>query len=873
MTDSPAPLFVGRVAEQDTFRDFVESLLAPENLHKDNERASGRLLLVSGPGGIGKSELLKRFMAELDADVRFDRSLSRVFIDWSAPEHAIVIGDSRGPTPEDMMSVLVRKLRETLRGWRGLTKRGVFDDFDKALRQVAQRKDARTLGGEPPNSGARIAGAIAGGVIQWTPLAIASSAVERVVENAYGGVSGARAARVTPRPGDGRIVCREAFAKGVRDLTSVRPLVVVLDTCELLGEATQDLQLLIRQCGPKVLWIIGVRIESLADAATDSTTARYHNATDPGRVMQLALGGLDVTDIGDYLNLSNQKHLGAAGVKTTAQLHELTSGVPLAVSLATGLLARGVPLDDLLNEFRPNQGAAELVRRLAERYLRHVSAIQGLGDDLSRLYGLALLPDHVDDYSILAALWGVPEKRVSPLLRQLADRHDFVHSGQLAYPQSVMHSLVRETLRRSLFDEDKRILVREANERAIAYINHRLAASSLVSLERQLSVNEQDDHVHAWQSYALAVLWHTFWVDPAEGVALIRHFYPPAALLAPAFAECQAVIIRSQLISPRLRARRMLEAIADAEGYYLDTASLREVLDDLARTPVAERPYAQDIPLHLYQELLSIVHSDRLGGSPGYWIAKLTKIDTVLRERFADKRGPAGRTIELLEAQALRLSAVAAATGAYYDAINAITVVLAWDPDNATAHRYMALAHAALGNAKVAEQEFKIAIEADPDNADLHAAFGELLILSGAGDEYGRRAAVDWALDKAEQQQPTPGPSLSALVLRGLMPAALTHHEREDEMREFFERALTADGKGTPLQNAELRAIAYAGLGQTDRAVEELSAALDTWTPADKYREALYTLLARHRPEGAVALRREWQGVIMRHPEAAKPWG
>ncbi len=301
-------------------------------------------------------------------------------------------------------------------------------------------------------------------------------------------------------------------------------------------------------------------------------------------------------------------------------LGQLTSGVPLAVSLATGLLARGVALDDLLNDLRPNPDAAELIRQLAKRYLRHVSTIKGLSDDLPLLYGFALLPDHVDDYSILAALWDEPEKHVHSLLRQLADRHDFVHSRHLAHPQSVMHRLVRDTLRRSLFDEDKRTLTREANERAIAYINRRLTASSLVTLEHQLSVNEQDDHVHAWQSYALALLWHTFWVDAADGVALTRHLYPPAALLAPTFAEHLAAVIRSQLISPRLRARQMLEAIADADGYYLDTVSLTEVLNDLTRIPVAERPYVRDIPLHLYQELLTIVHSDRLGGPPGYWV-------------------------------------------------------------------------------------------------------------------------------------------------------------------------------------------------------------------------------------------------------------
>lgn len=780
-----------------------------------------------------------------------------------------------------MMSLLVRQLRETLSGWRGRTKRGAFDDFDKALRRMRSRRDgvARTLGGGSAPSGAELVGSIAGGITQLTPLAAGSQAIEQIVEKAYGGVAAVLADRGTPPQDNDMIACREALAAGVRALTSVRPLVIVLDTCELLGEATRDLQLLIRQCGPRVLWIVGVRLESLADANADSATTHYHAAADPGRVEQLPLGGLDMTDIGDYL--SNQEHLRATGMETAARLHELTNGVPLAISLATSMLARGVALEDLLHNFRPNPDAAELIRQLAERYLRHVSTIRGLSDDLPLLYGLALLPDHVDDYGVLAAHWGVPESQVHSLLHQLADRHDFVHSRHLANPQSVMHRLVRETIRRSLFDEDKRILMREANQRAIAHLDRRLTASPLASLERQLSVDDQDDYAHAWQSCALASLWYRFWVDTAEGVALTRHLYPPAALLAPAFAQRQAAVIRGQLISPRLRGRRMLEAVADANGSYLDAVSLTEVLDDLARTPIAEGPYAQDIPLHLYQALLTIVHSDRLGGSPGYWVERLTKIDALLRERFADNRGPARRTIELITAQALRLSAVAAAKGAYNDAVDAIALVLAWDADNPTAHRYSALAHAALGDAEVAEREFKIAIQADPDNADLHAAFGELLILSGAGDEYGRRAALDWALDIAERQaaeqpaadQPRPGPPLSALVLRGLMPAALTQDEREAEMREFFERALSTGGKGTSLQNAELRAIAHAGLRQTDRAVEELSRAVDSWTPADKYRAALYALLARHHPVEAAALRLKWQEVIARNPEAAKPWG
>jgi len=105
------------------------------------------------------------------------------------------------------------------------------------------------------------------------------------------------------------------------------------------------------------------------------------------------------------------------------------------------------------------------------------------------------------------------------------------------------------------------------------------------------------------------------------------------------------------------------------------------------------------------------------------------------------------------------------------------------------------------------------------------------------------------------------------------MPEASSQADREAETRKFFERAITTDSDASPLQIAELRAIAHVGLGDIDRAAAEFTAAMSAWTPADKYRSPLYKLLARRWPDGATVLRGKWQEIIARNPEAATPWG
>ncbi len=869
MTGSQDALFIGRRREQESFVAVLESMLRSEQ--GSGGGGTGRLVLVTGQGGIGKSRLLKQFesiaVGEMPLVGRFAKRFSKVLIDWGAAEHALAITDATGPDPADMMSVLVRQMRSTLNGrWSRITKRNAFEDFDKALQQVTRRRDGLPpLGGDPGERGRRLLSSLIGTVAPMTPLAPAGQFLEVALTEGYGAVAQALTGPEAARQVSGRVVCRDALAKGVRALADVRPLVVILDTCELLGDAADDLRTLIQQCGPRVCWVVGVRMESLDDASTDSAVHRYLEATGADQLVHLEMSGFDEADLADYLGRDGR--VSSDGHHDLGRLLGLTMGIPLAVELATGMISQGVPLADLLSDVRPSQDAARLVRELAERYLRHVSSVKGLTKDLEYLFGLALLPDYVDDYGILAELWDVQNKDIQPLLRELSRRHDFVLSGRTAQPGAVMHNIVRETFRRSLLDADLRVMVKSANERAIGYVNHRLASYRVDGIERQLSNDDQDDHAHAWQRYVLALLWHTFWADTAHGVALMRHLYPAAAMLAPPFAKLQAAIAQRQLISPDLRARRLLEAIAGTDGQRLDSISLSEVLNDFERSPVAAGPYSDDVPNEVYLQLLRIAHSDQLDQDLGHWVMVLRELSGFVYARFNDNRVPITRTVGAIKTQAERLSAALANAGRYRDAIDAIGIITLWDQDDPSVHKHLALANAALGNASEAERQFKLAIRADPDEAELHAAFGELLILAGAGDEHGQRAALDWALRAA------PHDHVQALVLRGLIPGPLPSAEAHAEMAHYLTRALWATDHGTPLHIAELRAIAHAALGETDTALAVFEAAIGMWTSGDKYRRALYTLLARHNPHGAARLTEAWQRVIARHPEAARPWG
>jgi tetratricopeptide (TPR) repeat protein len=872
-------VFIGRAREQEIFRAVLKSILA-QGEPKDSD--TGFLVLASGHGGIGKSTLLRRYAAiskgESPEDSRFRGKFLTVFIDWDTGEPGSIVPNLTNPTPERLMSRLANGFYSAVNDWREKRMvRKAFKDFYNEL-TVARRRSGvsdpnQAAGGiSTRQASAAIAGDIAGAVVGLAGVAPLALPVTNAATLAFGKVGDVfdtrREVREMAAGGtDPLESCREALAAGIRKIARTRPVVIVLDTCELLGGAAWALRTLIQTCGLNVCWVIGIRLEPRESAADDSETIRYLQSVEPARCQLLELRGFDVEAIRSFI--SAHRLPGEADAAAIAGLKRVTHGIPLAVALAVRILKTGARLDDLISEASPSDDSAWIVRVLAERYLRHVTRVPALAADLPLLQGISLFPDMANDYRLLAALWGMPGSQVRARLRELALRHDFIFTGRLGSPQNVMHKDIRDTLRKHLREPDERISVREMNQNAISYLKEELRASGLTNIERQLNPDEQDEHASTWQANTAALLWHTFWVDAAEGVALIRRLYPAAVLLAPGFARAQAQIAGFQLGSSGLHARRLLSLIATGAGANFDELVPAEAFKDLGASPIADGPSASDIPHSVYYGLLCLnwCRAGIVRHSLAERTAQLVRVSGQLAARRDEQSGTASHTEAILVDEARELGFEASRTQQYETAVTSFGIAARWHPRDFKAHGNLALAYAALGRATEAAESFKSAIEVNPNDAAMHAAFGELMILAKSGDIHGRREALDWAIRKSPKEEVHP------LVLRGLIPQALAPGEAAQEAERYFRRALSVESDEQDFQAHELRAIAEAGLGRTDAAVRELGRAIQYWTPANKYRVAIYDLLTKQNSAGAEALMKEWQDILSGHPEAALPWG
>ena len=63
----------------------------------------------------------------------------------------------------------------------------------------------------------------------------------------------------------------DQFARALKDLSrQAGPVVMFIDTGELLGEALEWLRYAARRSGSKVVWVLGLRLEAESDAGMDS---------------------------------------------------------------------------------------------------------------------------------------------------------------------------------------------------------------------------------------------------------------------------------------------------------------------------------------------------------------------------------------------------------------------------------------------------------------------------------------------------------------------------------------------------------------------------------------------------------------------------
>ena len=308
------------------------------------------------------------------------------------------------------------------------------------------------------------------------------------------------------------------LAQGLRELSVEHPLIVFMDTYEIVQRLGLWFREVMLHCGSRVVWVLGARLEPEAEAAGSGEVADFHRRLPGDRFVAMPLHRLDDAAVREYLaTVMSDRQLTDAEVESIAA-H--TRGIPLALSIAAELLQSGMAVETVCAG-HAEDGPGRVVAAMAERYLYHAQKAPGLRQDLPLIYGLALVyAESGKDPDVLRALWG-EEQAVGERIDELIARHDFVLTESRR-----LHQDVRDTVCSYLMDADRRLDIRATSERAAAKLEERLERRRrlLPTLDNRL----EDD---AYLRDILALIWHRFWVANDLGWPALLEVLPVLAVI------------------------------------------------------------------------------------------------------------------------------------------------------------------------------------------------------------------------------------------------------------------------------------------------------------------------------------------------------
>lgn len=277
--------FAARDDEQKRFRGVLAQLGAKDVPGPDE----GFVVLVHGHGGLGKTSLLGRYREIAAGEAPADRANRERFVvaalDWEQEQHLhqADFAPLSGPPVWQILARLYHALSDDVplspRHRRAAER--AFGSFRKQMTLLPELTDrARQLGLDMVAGRRRLtaeelaqifsaaAGAgvsLAGGVGALGPSAVGTvpasslgvlgaAAVARAQAFRHGAVETEVFASLTSAV-DALV---RAFASGLRSFSrKVRPVVLILDTCELLGDASDWLVEVIRLAGSRTGWVLG----------------------------------------------------------------------------------------------------------------------------------------------------------------------------------------------------------------------------------------------------------------------------------------------------------------------------------------------------------------------------------------------------------------------------------------------------------------------------------------------------------------------------------------------------------------------------------------------------------------------------------------
>jgi Flp pilus assembly protein TadD len=763
-----AEIFVGRVTEQDEFRRVLDIARGAGPRSAPGEPDEGHVVLICGLGGIGKSTLLKRLRDIASGDHGGGLVAGVVDCEDERRRHAGDYVDSEGPPIWRLLDRLYLAIQEGAADKRRLRAKAerAFAGFRTAMAaqpELARRAAEIGIGrlfGRRRLSAEEISALIqmAVGATEMAglpvppPVSPLVGPVARTARAALDMVAQRRDGLVEQAAYDAlmsdleRLVIQ--FADAIRTLSRQSgPLVLFIDTGELLSGALDWLRVAMRRGGSRVVWVLGMRLETESDAGFDSEAVQFRRAIHDARLRQMPLSSFDDRTAELYL----QRRLGAQYPDDLSidAVMQLTHGIPLAVSLAVDLLASGLSPARALAPF--HEGDVSLViRNLARRYLVHARTSPSLARDLPFLYGLALLHDEGErrygvrrpglatgsvDADALAALWDVEASEVPAVLDGLAARHDFVLSGRRR-----LHQEVREAILLFLLDPLERPAVREQSRRGIEY--YRACANAEDHETAEAPVGSQ-----RWRAAVAALLWHTFWVDPSEGLQMLRQLFGCLVIFDTYFTETLVQVAAFFVPVCPVEGQRLISGLQQLSvlGRQADPSPVvRDVITGLIDSP-ADPLLAAVPPAAVWRDLLRIKYHNYLN------LTALEQAAAMVRAADDVSAGSATARFIASAAHALVVDAsryIGIPPPAQETIIAAMGLTVRFEPGDSLAQAWLGCALRILGHDVESEAACREAVRLAPSSATGY------IQLAGALNSMHRYAEAEAALREAIRLEP-----------------------------------------------------------------------------------------------------------------------
>jgi Flp pilus assembly protein TadD len=445
---------------------------------KEAVSSSPHIFLLYGEGGMGKTSLGRRF-CEL-AGEEFPNCFDVLRLDWEEAKNeypSLNVGHE-SIRPESVLETIylaVSKGRE-----------GIFEKYrqvEKTLKQIEEKvdKELQARQGEEAEYAPILKKGLSWslGALRKLPyvekiLGVGDGTVdEAIADSAVSALVGLMKKKLSLE--ERRIFATphrqlaEALGHGLQAISAQKPLVLLLDTYEIVDrlECDRVLRMVIKAAGRRVVWAIAGRANLADSYRLSQDYFRGYRDEFSENLYVYPMSEFSREQVSEYF--AHPEINVPLSDEAAESVKQFSLGIPFVVQQIAAMRQQGIEMATILSApsaDRDDESPREaVVRATSDRFLRYCLDER----DQKAVYAMAMM--RRPDNELLKAMLGVTD--LEPEMRSLKARHSFVLlEGKGIRLHDKLESFLQDYLRCGLAGQSP--MVRELSDRAVAYLEPRL---------------------------------------------------------------------------------------------------------------------------------------------------------------------------------------------------------------------------------------------------------------------------------------------------------------------------------------------------------------------------------------------------------------